>query len=771
MKKKNNPTIGFTLSLALLFGSYGNAYAYSTTERQQQDVVPLTVAKTYIVDKDNIGGHSCNNSWAGSITQPLCTIDHGIALLQPGDTLFVRKGTYPSFLIAKSGTAGSYITISGYNNEMPLINGGHGIELKGTSYVAIKGFEVTGATGNWTGGISLTETNTAKPLYNIIEGNKVHDNTYVNISGIKISEGSYNKILHNEVYNNYFVGIRIAGVSSAITDNEIGFNTVYNHTLAGVDSDGIGLYGETIARTYIHDNIVHNNNDDGIDTWNSSNNIIVGNVSYNQIGVGDGNGFKLGGVSGGYNLVKNNIAYNNKARGFDSNGSGGNVYYHNIAYNNTGFGFQDNWRRDASCTANSCPAIFINNIGYNNGKGNFSAGTSTLTSHNNIWYSDSGSPKIAYTADVYSSLSAFYAASGNRLDNPNAGDLSSLQVNPQFVNPVGLQFELLPSSPAIDRGDPANPAGITAIRRVDIGAFEYGSNSALVAAILRADADPTNVAAVDFTATFSRVVTGVDVTDFRLTSTGASGVTVSGISGSGSLYTVTVNTGSGDGTIRLDLVDDNSIMDESLNPLGGADVGDGNFTSGQIYTLVKSSTFADVPLSYWANGFIESLYNAGVTGGCSITPLYYCPANSVTRAQMAIFLVRAKHGASFVPPTATGVFTDVPVGSFGANYIERLAADGITSGCGGGKYCPSQAVTRAQMAIFLVRAKHGVNFIPPTASGIFPDVPMGSFGADYIEQLVADAITSGCGAGNYCPNATVTRAQMAVFMVKAFNLP
>ncbi|MBI5963340.1 MAG: S-layer homology domain-containing protein [Chloroflexi bacterium] len=186
---------------------------------------------------------------------------------------------------------------------------------------------------------------------------------------------------------------------------------------------------------------------------------------------------------------------------------------------------------------------------------------------------------------------------------------------------------------------------------------------------------------------------------------------------------------------------------------------------------VPVAIFADVPLTYWANSFIERLYHAGITGGCTSSPLNYCPTNSVTRAQMAIFLVRGLHGPAFVPPTATGLFADVPVGSFGASYIEQLFADGITSGCGGGNYCPNANVTRAQMAIFLVRARHGVAFVPPTATGVFSDVPVGSFGADFIEQLAADAITSGCGPGIYCPGTAVKRDQMAVFLVRTFNLP
>jgi hypothetical protein len=77
------------------------------------------------------------------------------------------------------------------------------------------------------------------------------------------------------------------------------------------------------------------------------------------------------------------------------------------------------------------------------------------------------------------------------------------------------------------------------------------------------------------------------------------------------------------------------------------------------------------------------------------------------------------------------------------------------------------------MAVFLLKAKNGASFTPPAvgASTGFTDVPVDAFAAAFIKQLVADGITSGCGIGIYCPNDSVTRAQMAVFLVKAFNLP
>ena len=102
--------------------------------------------------------------------------------------------------------------------------------------------------------------------------------------------------------------------------------------------------------------------------------------------------------------------------------------------------------------------------------------------------------------------------------------------------------------------------------------------------------------------------------------------------------------------------------------------------------------------------------------------------------------------------------------------MEQFASDGITSGCGGGNYCPTDPVTRAQMAVFLLRAKHGAGYVPPPASGVFGDVPANDQFARWIEQLAAESITGGCGNGNYCPNNPVTRAQMAIFLVRTFGL-
>ena len=140
---------------------------------------------------------------------------------------------------------------------------------------------------------------------------------------------------------------------------------------------------------------------------------------------------------------------------------------------------------------------------------------------------------------------------------------------------------------------------------------------------------------------------------------------------------------------------------------------------------------------------------------------------------MAVLLLMAEHGPAYAPPVSTGsVFTDVPVDHWAGDFIEALAAEGITAGCGGGKYCPDDPITRAEMAVFLLVAEHGPGWVPPAPTGtVFSDVPAGHWAGAYIEALASEGITGGCSVGVYCPDSPVTRAEMAVFLTSTFDLP
>ncbi len=107
-----------------------------------------------------------------------------------------------------------------------------------------------------------------------------------------------------------------------------------------------------------------------------------------------------------------------------------------------------------------------------------------------------------------------------------------------------------------------------------------------VSSIALTGASPTNAASVSWTVTFSASVTGVDASDFSLASTGITGALITGVSGSGNTRTVTASTGSGSGTLGLNLVDDDSIVSNSV-ALGGTGTANGNFI-GASYTLDRT---------------------------------------------------------------------------------------------------------------------------------------------------------------------------------------
>jgi Cadherin domain len=138
----------------------------------------------------------------------------------------------------------------------------------------------------------------------------------------------------------------------------------------------------------------------------------------------------------------------------------------------------------------------------------------------------------------------------------------------------------------------------------------------IVLSVTRVDSNPTANADVDFTVTFSEAVTGVNITapfdDFTLSTTGVTGASITGVSGSGDTYTVTVNTGTGDGTIRLDVVDDDSIQDSANNPLGDTGAGNGSFTIGEVYDISKTATFNSIALQ---DGFILESAETSNKGG------------------------------------------------------------------------------------------------------------------------------------------------------------
>lgn len=155
---------------------------------------------------------------------------------------------------------------------------------------------------------------------------------------------------------------------------------------------------------------------------------------------------------------------------------------------------------------------------------------------------------------------------------------------------------------------------------------------------------------------------------------------------------------------------------------------------------------------------IMTLVAAGVTSGCSADR--FCPYNYVSRAQMATFLQRAMGLQS---PSIDFFWDDTFSGHQSA--INAIAAAGISLGCADGRYCPSMTVSRGEIATFLVRALN----LPSTSRDYFWD-DNGSQHEAAINSIAAAGISSGCGGGAYCPWDALTRGEMANFMVRGFDL-
>jgi hypothetical protein len=180
-------------------------------------------------------------------------------------------------------------------------------------------------------------------------------------------------------------------------------------------------------------------------------------------------------------------------------------------------------------------------------------------------------------------------------------------------------------------------------------------------------------------------------------------------------------------------------------------------------------SFEDVPKTSPYYRFVETLLHKAVTAGCGAAS--YCPQSSTLREQMAAFVLLAKEGPGYAPPACVppNMFTDVPETSIYCDVIEELARRGAT-GCGGGNFCPGNAVSREHMAVFVLKVLDPIFNPPACMTPVFTDVPATSPFCPWIEELAHRGIVTGCGGGNYCPLAPVTREQMAVFLTGTFGL-
>lgn len=371
------------------------------------------------------------------------------------------------------------------------------------------------------------------------------------------------------------------------------FNGIYTSSSAFLDNPGVAFDAD------IYNNYIHHIGDDALEPEGTCVNHRFRNNTIDSVLVG----ISLAPVTMGPVWMMRSTMSNFTGRSikWDRNSDGWVLVYHNTSWT-----AQPNVNlMEAINTVHN--SVLRNNIFQGSGY--------------SIFEQVSGSSGHDWNYDNWSTTTTGYHFRWEKLDFVTIAQLCSatgLECNghenfPGLANPASGDFTLLSTSPNIDQGAliPGVNDGFNG-SAPDIGAFEsaYGApptathtplpaptdtpfpvSPPLATAILRADPTPTtNAEFVRFTVNFSKDVGGVDESDFRLTATGMlASPAITEVTGSGAIYEVTVHTGLGDGTLRLDLLDDDSILDLTAIPLGGTGLENGNFVTGEVYAINKSA--------------------------------------------------------------------------------------------------------------------------------------------------------------------------------------
>lgn len=375
-----------------------------TTPPDQRYVLPQ--ATLYVATNGN------DQNSGRSESQPLRTLTKAASIVRPGDVVYIRGGVYPIEVKFKtSGTPTAPIVWASYPGEWAILDGSNRrkgqdqdrVWIDGASYNVFANFEVRNGPRQ---GIYLF--NGANN--NVLTGLVSHGH---NGSGIQNVNSSRNRFEYLMVYDNY--------------------DSVNASGKPGEDADGIGL--SSGDRNVISHVVSYHNSDDGFDAWKSTNTIIEYSIAYdNGYGTyGNGNGFKAGGGIDNYTVVRNSIAFNNRAVGFTFN-SGRHI-------------------------------SFINNTGFNNRTYNF-LGHDTTTFMNNL--SLQGTITVTYSSQTTNSWNLGISSTNTVIStNPSSPDFLSLASG----------------SAAIDVG---TNAGYTYSGRApDLGALEYGTRIASLGNLTR----------------------------------------------------------------------------------------------------------------------------------------------------------------------------------------------------------------------------------------------------------------------------------------------
>ncbi|RPJ21670.1 MAG: hypothetical protein EHM33_25505 [Chloroflexi bacterium] len=471
--------------------------------------------------------------------------------------------------------------------QIPRFN--HAFDINGRDWLWIEGFEM-----RFYGRCGVCTLNAS---HLVVRRNKIHNmqlGIFVNWDGAE-HQGNDTRIEYNKIYDplvNEFpwqatkgssmegTAIVVRGhIGAIVRNNEIYnfFNGIYTGSSASDARENPAVAFDAD----IYNNYIHDVSDDGLEPEGACVNQRFRNNIVDRMLIG----VSLAPITQGPTWVLHSSFTNftSSPIKWASDSDGIVFFYHNTS-----------WTNAANLNGMSMITPVHNTVMRNNiFQGNRYAfeeirtGSTGNDWNNDNWYTRVPSgPHFKWENINYNTIAQLCTATGlecNGYEDP-----------PGFTNPGAGDFTLLPSSPNIDRG-----LAIPGINdnfkgnAPDAGAYELTFDPPpTVSSVARADASPTNAASVNFTATFSEAVSGVDIGDFKLVvGQGITGASVTGITSvSGMTYTISVNTGSGNGNIRLDVIDNDSIIDSGSQPLGGAGPNNGSFATGEEYTINKSVT-------------------------------------------------------------------------------------------------------------------------------------------------------------------------------------
>jgi hypothetical protein len=566
---------------------------------------------------------------------------------------------------------------SGHSWQVPTLN--HAFDVIGQDWIWIEGFEIR-FYGTTTNGCGVCTVNAS---HVVVRGNKIHNlqlGVFINWTGGE-DRGNDSRVEFNEVYDppvNEWpwdavkgssmegTGIIVRGhIGAIVRDNEVHhfFNGIYTGSSGALENPALAFDAD------IYNNYIHHISDDGLEPEGACINQRFRNNTVDTMLIG----VSLAPITQGPTWVLRSSFTNftSSPIKWASKPDGLVFFYHNTSWTNA---------KSLNAMSMITPiknTVMRNNIFQGNGyafEEPFTGSTGNDWNYDN-WYTTRGSsgPRFKWENVNYATMPAL--CTGTRLECNGHESL------PGLTNPARGDFTLLSSSPNLDRG--ILIPGINddfGGKAPDIGAYEFSPASfPTVSSIARMDPNPTDAGTVRFSVSFSEKVRGVDVSDFALVASGGvSGATVGAVTGLGSVFTVTVNTGVGNGTLRLDLSDNDSITNTLGRPLGGAGTGNGTFRAGEEYTIkrIQVNTITEVFKSNGAyDGWIlESGESTNAGGKFDKSATVINVGDDARDRQYRSFL---SFNTGSLPDNAVITYVEVKVRKQGVTGTDPFATHGV----------------------------------------------------------------------------------------------